>query len=314
MESIIYFMDNFIIHPAPLPRRYPHDLPVATLGYLAEKPEWVRTAFSSFNFSFILRGRGEYHREGETWAVEAPCVLTQWPGIFVEYGPEKTWEEVYLIYPSNCLPILEARRFANPSRPVWYVRDSSLLRRHVRELVELCRNLSLPGRADEIDRMCERMVLESLLSEDRPAPAEEDQALRAIRTHVEEHYAEQLDFDALARRFALSPATFRRRWARQVSLPPGEYVTHLRMQQACRLLAETQQPIGDVARATGYHDVLYFSRRFRQCMGETARQYRRRNQAPSARSHKGKKKKQTLPREGSDVPASSIFRRRFSMI
>ncbi|MBN1555136.1 MAG: helix-turn-helix transcriptional regulator [Phycisphaerae bacterium] len=271
-------MDYFRIHLESLPRQYPMELSVGNIGYLPRKREWVSHEFSSFNFSFILRGGGVYRKGGRTWAVNTPCVITQWPGLHVEYGPEDEWEELYLIYRAELQPSLEARRFADPDRPVWYVREAASLRRRLVELMDLFKDLQAFGRADEIDRVCERMIFESLISESRPSLTPLDQTILEIRSFVEEHFTEWIDFDFLAAEHGLSPATFRRHWARHVSLPPSNYVTHLRMQQACRMLAETPQPVGDIARAVGYEDVLYFSRRFRGMVGETASEYRKRNQ------------------------------------
>lgn len=278
MEFIILFMDDFRIHLEPFPRQYPLETPIGSIGYIGRKREWVRHKFSTLNFSFILSGRGEYRFQGQAWAVETPCVITQWPGLHVEYGPEEIWEELYLIYRPELQPVLEARRFADIRRPVWYIRQTGSLRRRFVELMELLKDPNAFGRVDEIDRVSERMIFESLISESRPGLTPQDKTILLVRAFVEEHFAERLDFDALAEEHHLSPATFRRSWARHVSMPPGVYVTHLRIQQACRLLAETRQPVGEIARAVGYEDVLYFSRRFHKATNQTASEYRKQNQ------------------------------------
>ncbi len=279
MEYIIDFMDNFYIHMDPFVRRYPLGLPIRDIGHISCKTDWVRTTFDTFNFSFILSGRGEFRFEGRSWPVEAPCVITQWPGHYQEYGPEKTWEELYLIYRREYFPLLEKRNFANPQHPIWYVHEAGLLQRRLLELAELAKELNAPGRVDEIDRHCERWILESLISETRPSLSPQDQNIQLVRAYVEEHFAETLDFDRLAKKNKMSPATFRRHWEKNVHMPPGVYVSHLRMQKACRLLAETSLPVGDIARAVGYEDVLYFSRRFHNSVGLTASGYRRQNHA-----------------------------------
>ena len=74
-------MEILIKHIAPIPRRFNCNYHIDTIGYFGNKTKAVNTDFSTFNFSFILSGYGAYSFGGNTWAVEAPCVITQWPGI-----------------------------------------------------------------------------------------------------------------------------------------------------------------------------------------------------------------------------------------
>ncbi|HEY8966251.1 MAG TPA: hypothetical protein VIM58_07405, partial [Candidatus Methylacidiphilales bacterium] len=159
-------MDFSVKHLAPFARRFPSDLPVLNIGDIRGKDHWVGRTFSTCNFSFILRGRGEFERKGRTWKIEAPCVLTQWPGERPHYGPlplDATWDEVYFIYDARTAPQLRRRGFLVESRPVWPVGNPAGVLAALEELRALIR---LPdGRieptVDRIDRICERMLLES---------------------------------------------------------------------------------------------------------------------------------------------------------
>ncbi|MFA6288621.1 MAG: AraC family ligand binding domain-containing protein [Opitutaceae bacterium] len=75
------------------------------MNYIDKKTNWMRTDFHVCAFSIILRGRGEFHRLGRLWPVQAPCVITQWPGEYLEYGPAKgeTWDECYIIYKAELM-------------------------------------------------------------------------------------------------------------------------------------------------------------------------------------------------------------------
>lgn len=280
MDVIIYHMDKFVIHLNPTPRRYPHACPVGSIGYIPEKNDRVSSTFHTFNFSLILDGEGDYTFDGKTWRVIAPCVITQWPGLFVEYGPERTWEELYITYDANRQPFFEEKRFANRDMPVWYILDPGPTRQKLTELRELIEDINAWGRADEIDRVCEMMILESLIAQDRPYRDEKEKAIQSIREYVTDHFSGPIDFDELALDFGFSPASFRRHWGRIVGIPPGQYVTRQRMRRACRYLVETNMRIGEIAWAIGYEDPLYFSRKFRDYMGLTASAYRETHSTP----------------------------------
>lgn len=265
-------MDEMIIHLAAEPRRYPAALPVAHLGWLPAKRNRIRHAFRSWNFSFVLAGTGSYRSGNTLLPVRAPCVLTQAPGQTCDYGPERTWTELFLIYRADAGPRLAAMGFYEPSRPLWHIGPNRLAPLLL-ELRELVRTTPLASAVDRIDHTCERILLESLLSA-RPDDAHGDAAIARIRALVDADCVTEHDFTALAHGEGLSVPHFRRRWVAAVGSPPERYRTGLRLAQACRLLVEGDAPISAIAHATGFSDPLHFSRRFRAGLGVSPGAYR----------------------------------------
>ncbi|OGV71482.1 MAG: hypothetical protein A2269_08235 [Lentisphaerae bacterium RIFOXYA12_FULL_60_10] len=282
MDYIFFVMDNFSIHLSPFPRRFPSGLPVETIGFIARKRSWIRTAFQTCNFSFILEGGGEYRAGPTPWAVRAPCVITQWPGRHVEYGPSRPsewWTELFLIYGQASRLQLQERGFDRQDRPAWSIESGGTVGAIVQQLMELLQGQTPGDQVDRIDRLCESLLLESLLAR-TPPTASPDQAIQAIRRRVRESFVEPHDFDTLALEHGLSPSTFRRAWNRIVRVPPARYVMRIRLLEACRLLVETPLSIRQIADRLGYHDPLYFSRKFRHAIGMTATDYRTRHRPP----------------------------------
>lgn len=275
-------MDFSIKHWAAFPRRHPAAFNVANADYLTAKDHWVRTTFSTCNFSFILRGAGEWHRGGRVWPVAAPCVIVQWPGEYLEYGPLPapggTWDELYLTYAGEAKVRFEAARLIDPERPVWPIADPAAVRAQARALHDLANSADPAAVADRVDRVCERMILESWLAPAgrAVARAEIEPAVRAIADELRQRLADpEVSPEALAARRGLSPSTFRRRWAEAMAESPGRTLLTLRLQSACRLLVETTLPVREVAARCGFADEYYFSRRFRLEQGMSPRAYRR---------------------------------------
>jgi transcriptional regulator GlxA family with amidase domain len=54
-----------------------------------------------------------------------------------------------------------------------------------------------------------------------------------------------------------------------------DYLTHVRLSRALRLLRESSATIAEVALTTGFADQSYFDRRFKAAFGKTPNQVRR---------------------------------------
>jgi AraC-like DNA-binding protein len=240
----------------------------------------VRSQFDTVNFSLILNGSGEFHRKGRIWKVEAPCVITQWPGEYLEYGPSEPhefWTELYLVYSLELMPRFMQCGFVEESRPVWPISNPSALRPL---LEELARCLATKEKSARIDRIAERLILETFLPPHVSASSLISKALEAIQTN----WQSPPDLETLAGRCNMSVSTFQRRWNESMGITPARYALGLKLQEACRLLIETSDSISEVANACGFDDEFYFSRCFRRQFGSPPRNYRKEHLTRSGRT------------------------------
>jgi AraC-like DNA-binding protein len=74
---------------------------------------------------------------------------------------------------------------------------------------------------------------------------------------------------------SLSPSTLSRRFQDLLGRTLKEELTRVRMEQAQQLLAETVQPLADIAARCGFAELKHFSRAFRGAVGATPSAYRR---------------------------------------
>ena len=84
----------------------------------------------------------------------------------------------------------------------------------------------------------------------------------------------QLVLDTIAPMLCASKSTLNRRIKAITGYSASVYILQLRLQKACRLLSETNTPIGEVSLACGFDDMSYFSRVFRQNFEVTPSVYR----------------------------------------
>lgn len=94
---------------------------------------------------------------------------------------------------------------------------------------------------------------------------------------MHECFGEPLGIGELAGAARLSRSQFGRQFHRLFGTSPREYLLRVRINAACRLLAETDRKTTDIAQETGFFDHSHFSRTFRRFMGVRPHVYRRRH-------------------------------------
>ncbi len=90
--------------------------------------------------------------------------------------------------------------------------------------------------------------------------------MEALKTPVEfvrKYYMDDICLDDLAKASHLSISALERRFKKYLSKTPKQYINEVRLENARRLLAETNMPIAVVANEVGFSDHSYFSRLFR---------------------------------------------------
>lgn len=107
--------------------------------------------------------------------------------------------------------------------------------------------------------------------------------LRRARDHADRHFAEPLDLQQLAAVATLSKYHFHRLFTATYGITPAEYLSQRRIERAQDLLRSTNLTVTEVCFAVGFSSLGSFSTRFRELVGETPRQFQRRNAGQSVR-------------------------------
>lgn len=107
----------------------------------------------------------------------------------------------------------------------------------------------------------------------------EDGTVAAALTWIEANFREPIRVEEAARRVFLSPDRFTEVFQTEVGRTPREYIRHLRMEYAKKLLLTTELPISEVGQEAGFGEPGYFARAFRQSAGITPRKYRNQRRA-----------------------------------
>jgi AraC-like DNA-binding protein len=95
--------------------------------------------------------------------------------------------------------------------------------------------------------------------------------------YLHTHYGEAITVPRLAKMVGISQSQFERRFHRLFGETPSQYLQRVRVNGACRLLAETDWSITKIALETGFYDHSHFSHMFSRLMGISPFAYRKRH-------------------------------------
>ena len=98
-----------------------------------------------------------------------------------------------------------------------------------------------------------------------------ERVMEVIRTN----YRQRLSVNAIAEQVHYSPAHLSTLFRKETGITLNEAILRTRLKAAMDLLRTTLEPVSAIANRTGYADVQYFSRVFKQVTGLTPLEYRR---------------------------------------
>lgn len=94
--------------------------------------------------------------------------------------------------------------------------------------------------------------------------------------YISQYYMEDIRIGDLAKESHISETHFRRVFTSYMHMSPLEYINKVRIQTACEILKKTDEPISDIAYKCGFTTNSTFNRNFRQLMGMSPAEWRKR--------------------------------------
>ena len=119
------------------------------------------------------------------------------------------------------------------------------------------------------------LLTEALRIRDEKQQTQGKKVLQSALDYIEENYAQTtLNLNEVAQAIGMSPNYFSGMFSQEMEMTFVEYVTNKRMEQAKRLLRESDQSAAQIASAVGYKDAHYFSFVFKKTVGVSPREWR----------------------------------------
>ncbi len=100
------------------------------------------------------------------------------------------------------------------------------------------------------------------------------EAIKVPVDYIRENFQQQFTIEKLAEVAYLSVSALERRFKKYLAKTPKQFINEVRLENARKLLIETNIPIAQVGDQTGFSDHSYFSKQFRLFFGELPSDYR----------------------------------------
>ena len=92
--------------------------------------------------------------------------------------------------------------------------------------------------------------------------------------YIQQHYAETIKIDDLARLAHLSTSQFERRFRSLFHRTPMQHIIQVRIRAACDLLSSSHDTVAAIALDVGFYDHSHFTRSFKKAIGMSPSEYR----------------------------------------
>lgn len=103
---------------------------------------------------------------------------------------------------------------------------------------------------------------------------DQNNVIRHVRSVIENRYQEDLSLQLLAEEVFLTPTYLSYLFKKNMGVSLIKYLTTVRMEQAKKLLKDTNMKIADIAKQTGYQNDSYFSIAFKNNVGMSPGSFR----------------------------------------
>ncbi|MBL9208671.1 MAG: AraC family transcriptional regulator [Opitutaceae bacterium] len=233
-----------------------------------------------FTIVLMVEGKGYYQdARGTRLEVGPGDVILVFPEIAHAYGPlhGQPWTQVYFVFSGPQFELWRNQGLLSPDRPVWRLGAADYWRQRLSEVTKTESSHTVGGPLRAFGRFLH--VLTEMLAADAEAtgPARREAWLeKSFRLLGDRSAAGWPAPQTVAREVGLNYENFRKRFAQITGESPGRYQKRRRLEWACASIYHGEQSLKQIADELGFCDVFHFSKAFKQEIGLTPSDYRRR--------------------------------------
>jgi AraC-like DNA-binding protein len=237
--------------------------------------------FDAYAIVYLLAGSGFYQDEaGADVELSAGDMILVRPSLGHRYGPHQwtEWLERYVVFEGPLFELWEASGYFDLHPPIVRVEP---IHEWNAVLDRLTGDRTRGGAVPALEQVIElQHLLATVFGEDRSreslSSADRDWLSTAcsLLDAGDQANSDEPDLAAVAESMAMSYDGFRKRFRRLSGNTPARYRTEKRIERARRMIQRGTMTNREIAEALGFCDEHHLSRRFRQFVGKSPREFR----------------------------------------
>ena len=234
--------------------------------------------FQQYAVVYLVGGSGRYtDSRGMDRKVTAGDLIFVYPEIAHAYGPGpgEIWDEFYIVFNGKIFDEWRAAGLLDDRRPVRRIEPIEYWLPKLEETIKAPEHHSAESAWWQVCKLQE-VLSEILLRERERAEGSEDRAWLARAFAALDEHGAQRDLEWVAKHLQMSYENFRKKFTRLAGRPPAQYRATKALDRACELLQEPKLGLKEVAERCGFCDEFHFSRRFKQRLGVSPSEFRKR--------------------------------------
>ena len=244
-----------------------------------------RRTLDWYGLVYVHRGSGTFYDAHGSRPVRAGDLICLFPGVPHAYGPDadERWDEINVDFSGPAFAAWQGPGMLDPDEPVRHLKPIGYWLSRFNELVgSVSRAHGIPTLRDtgKLLELIAHMITDWQPAADKSA----NRWLEEVEVQLDEiPIGREVDFGRIAGSFDLGEQAFRKKFRRLTGITPAQYRAKRLIEQACLILEQSNETSRSIARRLGFESEFYFSRRFKQIVGTSPREYRRRSATLAAK-------------------------------
>ena len=244
-----------------------------------------RRTLDWYGLVYVHRGSGTFYDAHGSRPVRAGDLICLFPGVPHAYGPDadERWDEINVDFSGPAVAAWQGPGMLDPDEPVRHLEPIGYWLSRFNELVgSVSRAHGIPTLRDtgKLLELIAHMITDWQPAADKSA----NRWLEEVEVQLDEiPIGREVDFGRIAGSFDLGEQAFRKKFRRLTGITPAQYRAKRLIEQACLILEQSNETSRSIARRLGFESEFYFSRRFKQFVGTSPREYRRRSATLAAK-------------------------------
>ncbi|MGQ1783621.1 MULTISPECIES: AraC family transcriptional regulator [unclassified Saccharicrinis] len=235
---------------------------------------------NEYHFVLITKGEGVFEsKETGVKKISAGDGFILFPGVWHRYKPFKKtgWDEQWVGFSGDVAKNLMNNGFFKPNQPIIHKCNRASVLNYFDTLFKLFKNEPF-GYQRLASGICMQLVAEAYNIQQSNNNDDYFNSMVAYAKHLMyKKIDKSIDLQKIAHDFGVSYSKFRIDFKKQTGSSPLQYYLQLKIEKAKELLIQTDKTQKEIAFSLGFESDYYFNRLFKDKVGITPVQFRKKN-------------------------------------